>query len=265
MASGGVRLLEPGGNLVSAERLDITDDFRDAFVGSLNVVTTDRARFTAQTAERRDGNLTIFRKGIYTACEPCLEHPERPPFWQIKAARIIHDRAEQTIYYEDARLEFFGVPIAYTPIFFHPDPTVRRKTGFLTPSFVESDAIGVGVTTPFFWNLAPNYDVTFSPTILSRQGLLMQAQFRHRVLNGSYSIRGAGIFQLDKDAFVDDDGVSLSGDRDLPRRRAYRRRFQSQRRLDFRLVDRRHDRPDLQPRLPDPGGQRPRICPRPST
>jgi len=97
MASGGVRLLEPGGNLVSAERLDITDDFRDAFVGSLNVVTTDRARFTAQTAERRDGNLTIFRKGIYTACERCLEHPERPPLWQIKAARIIHELGPRTL------------------------------------------------------------------------------------------------------------------------------------------------------------------------
>ena len=214
MASGGVRLLEPGGNLISSERLDITDDFRDAFVGSLNVVTTDRARFTAQTAERRDGNLTIFHKGIYTACEACVKHPERPPLWQIKAARIIHDRAEQTIYYEDARLEFLGIPIAYTPIFFHPDPTVRRKTGFLTPSLLESDAIGVGVTTPFFWNLAPNYDVTFSPTFLTRQGVLMQTQFRHRIWNGSYSIRGSGIFQLDKDAFVDDTGP-LSGNRDL--------------------------------------------------
>ena len=133
IASGGVRLLEPGGNIVTTERLDMTDDFRDAFVSSLNVITTDDARFTAQTAERRDGNLTIFHKGIYTACEPCLEHPDRPPLWQIKAARIIHNEAEQTVYYEDARLEFFGVPIAYTPIFFHPDPTVRRKTGFLTP------------------------------------------------------------------------------------------------------------------------------------
>lgn len=212
IASGGVRLLEPGGNLVTTERLDITDDFRDAFVGSLNVITIDRARFAAQTAERRDGNLTIFHKGVYTACEPCLDHPERPPFWQIKAARIIHNSAEQMIYYENARLEFLGVPVAYMPFFFHPDPTVRRKTGFLTPSALQSDAIGFGVTTPFFWNLAPNYDVTFSPTVLSRQGLLMQGQWRHRILNGEYSIRAAGIFQQDRDAFTDD-GTSLSGDR----------------------------------------------------
>ena len=214
IASGGVRMLEPGGNLLTTERLDITDDFRDAFVSSLNVITTDRSRFVAQTAERRDGNLTIFHKGVYTACEPCLEHPERPPLWQIKAARIIHNREEQMVYYRGARLEFFGVPMAYLPFFAHPDPTVQRKTGFLTPSVLQNDAIGFGVTTPYFWNLAPNYDVTFSPTVLSRQGLLAQAEWRHRVLNGSYSIRAAGIFQLDPEAFTDA-GESLSGDREL--------------------------------------------------
>jgi len=214
IASGGVRMLEPGGNLLTTERLDITDDFRDAFVSSLNVITIDRSRFVAQTAERRDGNLTIFHKGVYTACEPCLEHPERPPLWQIKAARIIHNREEQMVYYRNARLEFFGVPMAYLPFFAHPDPTVRRKTGFLTPSVLQNDAIGFGATTPYFWNLAPNYDVTFSPTVLSRQGLLSQAEWRHRVLNGSYSIRAAGIFQLDPDAFTDA-GESLSGDREL--------------------------------------------------
>ena len=118
------------------------------------------------------------------------------------------------VYYRNARLEFFGVPMAYLPFFAHPDPTVRRKTGFLTPSVLQNDAIGFGATTPYFWNLAPNYDVTFSPTVLSRQGLLSQAEWRHRVLNGSYSIRAAGIFQLDPDAFTDA-GESLSGDREL--------------------------------------------------
>lgn len=212
-ASGGVRILEPTGNVVTAETVDITDDFRDGFVSSINIATPDRARFAAQTAETRDGNLLILRKGVYTACRPCLEHPERPPLWQIKAARIIHDKAERTIYYEDARLEFFGVPIAYVPLFFHPDPSVKRKTGFLAPTFLGTEAIGYGVTTPFFLNLAPNYDVTFAPTVLSRQGVLLQTTWRHRVSAGTYSVRLSGIRQLDSAAFRKD-GEELSGDRD---------------------------------------------------
>ncbi len=214
VASGGVRMLEPDGHVVTADSLDITDDFRSGFVASLNLLTPEGGRFTAETAERRDSDLLIFTEGAYTACEPCLEHPERPPLWQIRAARIVHNRAERTIYYQNARLEFFGVPVAYTPVFFHPDPTVRRKSGFLVPSALQSEPIGVGVTTPYFWNLAPNYDLTLSPTFLTRQGILAQAEWRHRLLNGSYTIRTAGIFQRDKDAFTEA-GLPLSGHRDL--------------------------------------------------
>ncbi len=214
IASGGVRMLEPSGHVITAERLDITDDFGEGFLESLNIITPEQARFTAEEAERRDDNVTIFRRGTYTACKTCLKHPDRPPLWQIRAARIIHNRQERTVYYRHARLEFLGIPIAYAPAFFHPDPSVRRKTGFLLPSVVNGDAIGSGVTVPFFWNLAPNYDITFSPTFLTRQGVLAQAQWRHRLMNGAYSIRLAGIFQRDKDAFIED-GEPLSGNRDF--------------------------------------------------
>ena len=214
VATGGVRMLEPDGNILAAERLELSDDFRNGFVESLNLVTIDGARFSARTAEQRDGDLIIFRQGSYSACRSCLADPGKPPLWQIKAKRIIYDRAERTIYYEHARLEFAGVPIAYLPIFFHPDPSVRRKTGFLMPEFRQSSAIGFGVTTPYFWNLAPNYDVTFSPTLLTRQGLLAEAEWRHHLLNGAYSIRLAGIFQHDKEAFAED-GAELSGYREF--------------------------------------------------
>ena len=58
------------------------------------------------------GNYTIFHNGVYTACAPCKDDPKKPPLWQVKAARIIHDQGEKMIYFEDARLEFFGQPIA---------------------------------------------------------------------------------------------------------------------------------------------------------
>ena len=67
-------------------------------------------------APRTGGNYTVFESGVYTACEPCRDDPRKPPLWQVKAARIIHDQAEKMIYFEDARIEFFGVPLAYVPI-----------------------------------------------------------------------------------------------------------------------------------------------------
>lgn len=202
VATGNARITESNGTVITGDRFNLTDDFRDGFIDSLRVVNTDKTRFSAPRAERTDGEVFVFDKGIYTACEPCVDQPERPPFWQVRAARIIHKKSEQMIYYEDARLEFAGVPMAYIPFMSGPDATVKRKTGFLAPKFINTSALGYGVGLPYFINLAPNYDLTVTPTYLSRQGLLGQVEWRHRFVNGSYNIRAAGIFQQDKDAFL---------------------------------------------------------------
>ncbi len=208
-AIGNARLTEADGTIVTGDRFELSEDFKNGFINSLRlrqtgpqdgkIVTT---RFTAPRAERTNGETTVFEAGTYTACEPCAKDPERPPLWQVKAARIIHNNTERTIYYENARLEFAGVPIAYVPYFSTPDPTVKRKTGFLSPRYIANTALGYGVSTPFFWNLAPNYDLTVTPTFLSRQGFLGQVEWRHRLSNGFYNVRAAGIFQQDKEAFL---------------------------------------------------------------
>lgn len=209
-AVGNARLTEADGTVITGDRFELTEDFRSGFIDSLRVQQTApydgrnvTTRFSSPRAERSEGETTVFTDGTYTACEPCAKDPTRPPLWQVKAARIVHNNSERMIYYEDARLEFAGVPVAYIPYFATPDPTVRRKTGFLVPRLMMSSALGYGVSTPFFWNLAPNYDVTFNPTFLTRQGVLGQVEWRHRLENGSYNIRATGIFQQDRRAFLD--------------------------------------------------------------
>lgn len=201
-AEGNVRLTDADGKIFYANMLDLSDDFRDGFVDSLRLDSPDKTRIAATSAQRTENNITVFQNGVYTACEPCADNPQRPPLWQVKAARIIHDQTEKMIYYEDARIEFFGVPLAYIPFFSAPDPTVKRKTGFLMPSATYNSIYGFGLSTPFYWALAPNYDLTITPTLTSNQGLLTQLEWRHRLLDGAYTIRGAGIFQTDKDKFA---------------------------------------------------------------
>jgi LPS-assembly protein len=114
------------------------------------------------------------------------------------------------LYFEDAKLEFFGVPIAYLPYFSTPDPTVKRKTGFLMPGFSNTTELGYGVSIPFYWAIAPDMDATFAPRFTTRQGVLMQAEFQQRLIDGAYRIRAYGISQEDPAAFKT--GV---GNRDL--------------------------------------------------
>ena len=112
----------------------------------------------------------MLQNGVYTACEACKNDPKKPPLWQVQAARIIHDQSEKMMYFEDARIEFFGVPLAWVPFMSAPDPTVKRKTGFLFPTLSSTSQYGFGVDTPYFWALAPNYDLTFAPMATTQAG-----------------------------------------------------------------------------------------------
>ena len=213
-AEGNVRLTEEDGKVTYGEIMDLADDYRDGFVDSLRLDAPDQTRMAAARAERSSGNYTVFHNGVYTACAACKDDPKKPPLWQVKAARIIHDQGEKMMYYEDARLEFFGQPMAWLPYFSAPDPTVKRKTGVLTSTISSNSKYGVGLEVPYYWALAPDYDATFAPMITSKQGPLLQGEFRQRLLNGAYEIRAAGIRQLDKNNFQRSDGTTTPGYRD---------------------------------------------------
>ena len=213
-AEGNVRLTEQDGKVTYGEIMDLSDDYRDGFVDSLRLDAPDQTRMAATRAERTSGNYTVFHNGVYTACAPCKDDPKKPPLWQVKAARIIHDQGEKMMYFEDARLEFFGQPLAWLPYFSAPDPTVKRKTGVLVPVASSSSVYGGALDVPYYWALAPDYDATFAPMITTKQGPLLEGEFRQRLMSGAYSIRAAGIYQLDKDYFLRSDGTYTPGFRD---------------------------------------------------
>ncbi|MCP1833571.1 LPS-assembly protein [Bradyrhizobium sp. USDA 4532] len=205
-AEGNIRMTDAEGKITYANILDLSDDYRDGFVDSLRVDTEDQTRMAATRADRSSGNYTVFDNGVYTACAPCKDDPKKPPLWQVKGARIIHNQTEKMLYFENAQLEFFGVPMAYLPYFSTPDPTVKRKSGFLMPGFTTYSAFGVGVEIPYYFALAPDFDATFNPRITSKQGVLFQGEFRQRLSNGAYQIRLYGIDQLDQGAFAGQPG-----------------------------------------------------------
>ncbi len=213
VAVGHAKLTEKDGTVLHGDKFDLTDDFRDGFVNSLRVDTPDKTHYSAPRVERIGGDTTVFDKGTYTACDACKDNPEKPPLWRVRAKRIIHKNDEQMIYYEDADLEFLGIPVAYTPYISAPDPTVKKKSGLLSPDLFYKSQLGYGVGVPVFYNLAPNYDLTVTPTVFSEQGFFGAAEFRQRFANGLYYIKATGIDQLNPSKFLA--APYGAGDRDL--------------------------------------------------
>jgi LPS-assembly protein len=209
-ARGNARITEADGKITYGQFIDLTQDYRDGFVDSLRLETASDTRFAASRADRVGGKYTVMQNGVYTACEPCKDDPKKPPLWQVQAARIVHDNDDKMIYFEDAKVEFFGVPLLYFPFMSSPDPSVTRKTGVLYPTFTYGTGYGVAAEIPYFWAVSPSSDLTVSTMLSSGQGPLLQGVWRQRLEDGSYSIKAAGVYQTDPGAFADEGGPSTN-------------------------------------------------------
>lgn len=198
-ANGHVRLREPGGAVFETDNIELSDSFRDAFAKSLQVLLTNEAVITAKSARRVKGNVTTYTEATYTRCSACASDPAHVPTWLIRADKITHNKIDRTLAYEGAAFEFLGGTLVQLPNFSHADPTVSRQSGLLTPSFATSDAFGFGVEIPYFWNIAPDKDITFRPLFTTKQGPLLRATWRQAFSNGAYSITPIGIYQFTND------------------------------------------------------------------
>ena len=209
-ARGNARITEADGKITYGQFIDLTQDYRDGFVDSLRLETASDTRFAASRADRVGGKYTVMQNGVYTACEPCKDDPKKPPLWQVQAARIVHDNDDKMIYFENAKVEFFGVPLLYFPFMSAPDPSVTRKTGFLYPTFTYGTAYGVAAEVPYFWAVSPSSDLTVSTMLSSGEGPLLQGIWRQRLEDGSYSIKAAGVYQTNPGHFADEGDESTN-------------------------------------------------------
>ncbi len=196
-AEGNVRILEPSGETLFADSVELRDEMKEGVIRNIRILLGNNERMAASGAVRTGGNRTEMRKAVYSPCKLCPNHPDRPPLWQLKAVRVVHDQRRQDIEYTDAFLELFGVPVAYMPFFSHPDPTVRRRSGFLTPSYGTHSQLGLMIETPYFFNLAPYRDLTLAPIFTSNEGVVMTGEYRERTHTGEYRFE-ASITRPDK-------------------------------------------------------------------
>ena len=122
---------------------------------------------------------TYFKKGVFTSCKKT----DKCPPWKITSDEIHHDKIKKQINYKNAWLEIYDFPVVYFPKFFHPDPSVKRQSGFLKPELGSSNNLGSSVYTPYFFVISDDQDLTIKPRIFDDNKFLLQNEYRKKTKN----------------------------------------------------------------------------------
>jgi LPS-assembly protein len=191
IASGSIALLEPTGEVIFADHIELKDELRNGIIENIRILLSDDSRFAANGARRIDGRKTVMRKAVYSPCAICAENPDRPPLWQLKASTIIHDQEAGDITYNNAWLELFGIPVFYTPYLTHPDPTVERRSGLLSPRMGSSAVFGGFARIPLFLAFTDSIDMTVEPIVTAREPAILGLEYRQRFNSGLIEFSGS--------------------------------------------------------------------------
>ncbi len=190
-AAGHVSLTEENGNVAFADEVELTGDLREGALRGFAALIGENGRLAAVSSERWDGRYTEALGATFTSCQLCEDDPSRPPVWQIKATRVVHDEIEKELVFENATLEFLGVPIFYAPVFAQADPTVRHKSGLLLPTVGTSTYLGTFARIPYYFSLGPSRDLTLEPYFTTGAGFVMGGEFRQRFERGGFWLQGS--------------------------------------------------------------------------
>ena len=130
------------------------------------------ARGSADSITLEESRVLTLKDASYTTCARGKDD------WLLRASSLSIDRETGVGTARNARLEFKGVPILYSPWLTYPVDG-RRRSGLLLPDFGSGGQRGVEVAVPYYFNLAPDHDATFTPHYMSKRGLQAQGEFRY--------------------------------------------------------------------------------------
>jgi len=129
----------------------------------------------------------------YTTCENKNKEAktkiiDRCPDWSLTTAETIHDKVNKMVYHKNATINLANIPVLYTPYFSHPDPTVKRKSGFLTPIIKNFSDLGRSYKTPYFFVIDNNSDLTFTPVFFEEENQLILTEYKKQYQNSFFAL-----------------------------------------------------------------------------
>ncbi|HUZ65414.1 MAG TPA: LPS assembly protein LptD [Acetobacteraceae bacterium] len=197
-AIGHVVMLEPSGQVLFSNYAELSRNMKNGVMKGMSVRLAQNAKLAANGARRTGGQINELSKAVYSTCNVCRKNPNIPPLWAIRASSAVQDLQHKRIEYKDAVMEIYGLPVAYFPFFFSPDPSVKRASGLLIPSVGESSHLGAFASIPYFWVIDKSSDATIIPTLATQTGPQLQTIYRKRFNDGEIRINAAAAYDQHK-------------------------------------------------------------------
>ena len=193
---GPIIIQTADGTLLTASRATLDPRLENGILQSARIVLDQQLQLVANQIDRQDGRYSQLYKTAATSCRVC---GDRPPLWEIRAERVIHDDVARQLYFENASFRIRGVPVFYVPRMRLPDPTLDRSTGLLVPSQRNTNQLGFGIKLPYFFVLGPSRDLTVTPYISGETNTL-ELRYRQAFTNGYFEANAA----VSDDTLLDD-------------------------------------------------------------
>lgn len=196
-AKDKVVIVDPSGATSFADAVVLDDELTAGIAKGFSARLDGNVKIAADTAVRRSETVQELNKAIYTPCEICAADKSRPPSWSIKADKVVEDKERQLIYYRNATIELFGVPVFFAPVFWQADPSAERKSGLLPPRIQGSRRRGLSYEQPYYQVISPSQDLTISPQINTKVNPFLDLDWRKRFYSGTVEARFGYTYEKD--------------------------------------------------------------------
>ncbi len=202
VADGNIAVTNPEGDVAYGDRIELTDSLKDGVVDNMLVVLDEGGRIAAKRGTRSENGVVTVESAAYTPCAVTNSAGcPKEPSWKITALKVRYDPARKRIRYTGAGLTIFGLPTIPLPSFSHSIGD-GSDSGLLAPSIRLDRVNGLEVAVPYYFNLAPNRDLTITPHVFTAVLPMLQADYRSLSSRGAYRVQGYGTISRRSDDLV---------------------------------------------------------------
>ena len=177
VASGNVTFVDADGGVHRSEVMTLDTEFTHIVADTLRSRYPDGSFFTADSGDIKTDSVSVYDSSRFSPCDCDFENGETP-IWDLRATSTRHNVESQTIIHRNVRMHIMNLPIGYLPYLAHPDWTVRRRSGFLAPSFIVNTDLGLTASIPYFFVIDETSDAEITPFRFQHRGNAVRTRYR---------------------------------------------------------------------------------------